>query len=515
MNNIKFNIYYSLSPDGPWTLDNDTPLDRVSTGNTYQISSLSAETLYYIRVVGGVIEDDEFVPLISQPITITKQNAGDVNNVIQGEASTRTFGPRFNDTSSLSHEFTIDGILEDSILAHQFTMELSVDSILSHQFAVEIEADSLMGHQFTVTGQDDFWLLGTNNQGQWQEGGTYANLTGTITDTTDIWLQSRTPGTAANTHKLEVNGIACNVDHPRTWIAVGERIRSSGSQGDSIIAVANSRTLDYNGTGEWFGGASPWYVYDTGLPTDGNTDVAQFIFHDGTVSGLFLVGLDNGRMWYTQTGRSTDWNDGGQPSDAALYGGTYHSTFDRYTVVGANGSNGPIYTSTDGMSWTHSGIAGAGTTQLNCAAQSVAAGLLVVAGAGGTILKSTDGLTWTSVGISSPTANAIYDIVYEPLRAQWFICGGVGGVGEIHWSSDLSSWSSATGLERDIYSITHDGAGIVLAAGGLAGVGNVKDNLWLTEYPGTSFSGIITDLSALSGTIRFQVIANSATVPRT
>ena len=64
----KFNIYYATSANGPWTLVNTEPLDRVADGNTYTISGLQENTSYFVNIVGGIINtSDEFVPLINKP----------------------------------------------------------------------------------------------------------------------------------------------------------------------------------------------------------------------------------------------------------------------------------------------------------------------------------------------------------------------------------------------------------------------------------------------------------------
>ena len=65
---IKYNVYYSTSPTGPWTLDNPVPLDNVQGGTGYTITGLKKGAIYYVSIVGGIMQDGEFVPLMSQPI---------------------------------------------------------------------------------------------------------------------------------------------------------------------------------------------------------------------------------------------------------------------------------------------------------------------------------------------------------------------------------------------------------------------------------------------------------------
>lgn len=67
---IKFHIYYSLSSSGPWTQATEQPIDHTSDGHhSYAVYSLEKDRLYYFRIVGGEIINNEFVPLFSQVIT--------------------------------------------------------------------------------------------------------------------------------------------------------------------------------------------------------------------------------------------------------------------------------------------------------------------------------------------------------------------------------------------------------------------------------------------------------------
>ena len=79
----KFNIYYSTSVTGPWILANETPLDPDPTGyNMYNITGLQSNTVYYIQIVGGVMVDGEFSPLMSQSIGPVNQGAvTDINQL--------------------------------------------------------------------------------------------------------------------------------------------------------------------------------------------------------------------------------------------------------------------------------------------------------------------------------------------------------------------------------------------------------------------------------------------------
>lgn len=107
--NVKFNLYYSTSLDGPWTLANPTPIDFNPTGkHSYTITGLKQNTLYYVAVVGGQVEDDVFYPLLSQHIGPVAQGAGDIGTVkLLDVKASRTFAPHINTSDALGHQFAV------------------------------------------------------------------------------------------------------------------------------------------------------------------------------------------------------------------------------------------------------------------------------------------------------------------------------------------------------------------------------------------------------------------------
>jgi len=107
VSSIKYNVYYSTQKDGPWVLGNPTPIDHSQEGNSYTLSSLQKGTTYYIRVVGGYLNtEDEFVPLITQPV-------GPQTLPAQGISAVKT-------TASIIVKEYLVRIISDSIFEHQF-----------------------------------------------------------------------------------------------------------------------------------------------------------------------------------------------------------------------------------------------------------------------------------------------------------------------------------------------------------------------------------------------------------
>jgi hypothetical protein len=116
---ISYNIYYSRTAGGPWTLANPTPLSHVDGGNSYTVTDLQPGILYYFVIIGGTITDGEFIPLISQHIGPKSLDTGDINSLRLNTISVKTFAP---------HAQTI------TFLGHTFTMHASTDGSLGMEF---------------------------------------------------------------------------------------------------------------------------------------------------------------------------------------------------------------------------------------------------------------------------------------------------------------------------------------------------------------------------------------------
>lgn len=108
---IKYRVYFATTANGPWTLVNDTLIDDVPSGNSHTITGLNANTKYFVTVVGGVEEDGDFFPLITQPIGVSPIEAGDVHSVETTVFSEVTSGSQTETEADLDHEFTITGIV--------------------------------------------------------------------------------------------------------------------------------------------------------------------------------------------------------------------------------------------------------------------------------------------------------------------------------------------------------------------------------------------------------------------
>lgn len=104
---IKYNIYYSLSSEGPWTLSNNTPIDHSDDLMEYFIDNLTSNTAYYITIVGGYIENEEFIPLMSQPIGPVDIGATTIGSGVEYKIKALTYNPSKSDENNLTHKFGV------------------------------------------------------------------------------------------------------------------------------------------------------------------------------------------------------------------------------------------------------------------------------------------------------------------------------------------------------------------------------------------------------------------------
>jgi hypothetical protein len=108
MSSVKFNVYYSLTPNGPWVLSNPSPLDADDSGhNAYTVTGLKNNTKYYFSIIPGVVQSGVFYPLNSQPIGPSSNGAVGVG-VNRGKTiSVKSFAPKAITESSLGQQFEV------------------------------------------------------------------------------------------------------------------------------------------------------------------------------------------------------------------------------------------------------------------------------------------------------------------------------------------------------------------------------------------------------------------------
>lgn len=103
---ILYNVYYSLSAEGPWNVANTSLLSDNSDGNIFTITGLSNGVVYYFFVVGGRLDSEGiWIPSAGQPIGPNSSPAiGIINPNIK---ASKTFSPTTNTTSSIGNSFVV------------------------------------------------------------------------------------------------------------------------------------------------------------------------------------------------------------------------------------------------------------------------------------------------------------------------------------------------------------------------------------------------------------------------
>jgi len=104
---VKYNVYYSTQPNGPWTLSNTTPIDHVDGGGEHTITGLKYNSLYYVSIVGGIIENGEFLPVMSQYIRPGSYGAAGIGTAPIEPIIIRSFIPSLTQDATLGHVFTL------------------------------------------------------------------------------------------------------------------------------------------------------------------------------------------------------------------------------------------------------------------------------------------------------------------------------------------------------------------------------------------------------------------------
>jgi hypothetical protein len=149
----------------------------------------------------------------------------------------------------------------------------------------------------------------------------------------------------------------------------------------------------------------------------------------------------------------------------------------KYVAVGLVGSDGVIYTSPDGITWTSQTANASSPSSLHGVAWSEAQ--FVAVGDNGTVRTSLDGITWTTRNSGA----TLYGVVWSGTQ---FVAVGSGGA--IYTSTDGASWALQTSTTtNDLYGVTCNGATCV-AVGVIGTILTSSDygSSWSTSVPGTS-----------------------------
>lgn len=236
--------------------------------------------------------------------------------------------------------------------------------------------------------------------------------------------------------------------------------------------------------------AVTWTPRNTGTLHQDDSSGLQFVATNG--SRLMAVGLGG---IFTTTTDGINWTSGSVGTGDALNGVAF--AFGKFHAV--SNTNGRIYSTTDGSTWTS---VASSASSLRCI--TFGAGRLVAGGSGGALTTSTDGLTWTPV--SSGVSAFIIGLDYVNGR---FFASGTGGT--ILTSTDGLQWTATNtnGNTANIQNVAYgNGLYVAPAQGGSTTTGRAI----LTSTDGVNWTQRITGAGAFGTNLRSVAASTNAIV---
>lgn len=120
---VKYNVYFSTDPAGPWALANTTPIDHIDGGNQYTVTGLKKDVVYYFLIVGGYMEGEEFIPLVSQHIGPEGSKVSALGTNPLPHVYAKVFTPHIPADTALGQKYEIPNITRTSQLGYKFQVK--------------------------------------------------------------------------------------------------------------------------------------------------------------------------------------------------------------------------------------------------------------------------------------------------------------------------------------------------------------------------------------------------------
>ena len=271
----------------------------------------------------------------------------------------------------------------------------------------------------------------------------------------------------------------------------GSKLGSSASPPGDLQVVGGDSSA--KATWAMTPGVQYWLLFapGDGITTGNWTSLPGASSVINAVSPQLIPGLINGQVYSfvmdarvnggpagssTNTVSATPRLAGGSWSLGTSLGSMNLSSVTFGTVFVAVGSNGAIFSSTDGSVWTPQ-VNPSSSATLNAVRYG---GSYVAAGAGGIVLLSSDAITWTQQ--ISGTGNDLYALTSN---GGQYVATGANGT--IITSSNGSTWGAVTsGTTSNLYAVTY-GNGRYVAVGANGSLLSSTDGLnWQSASSGTS-----------------------------
>ncbi len=233
------------------------------------------------------------------------------------------------------------------------------------------------------------------------------------------------------------------------------------------------------------------------------TAIVNSVTTTTTLTTNYVAVGTNGAMYSSTDG--TAWSAINYTTSKRLNGASFFSS---YKVVG---DGGLVLTSTDTVTWT---AQTSGTTQNLYAITSNNLSLNVAVGAGGTIITSADGITWKAAS-NSATTQDLYAVNYNSGDGLWV---AVGAGGTIVISVDGLTWQNvSSGETMDLHGVASitsvSTTGVVTSAFVAVGDGNtVLSSTDGATWTAQTAPGIPANLNAVVYGTQFVAVGTDSTI---
>jgi len=217
---------------------------------------------------------------------------------------------------------------------------------------------------------------------------------------------------------------------------------------------------------------------------------------------LFIAVGSNGRIYSSPDG--TTWTSRTSGTDNLLFSVTYSESLGLFATVG---SSGTILTSSDGINWT-SEMSSLNDKALSYITYSKKLNLFATIGSSGTILTSSDGINWTSR--TSGTNNNLSHITYSKNLGLFVI---VGSSGTILTSSDGINWTSRTsGTNNNLNCVVYsESLELFIIVGASKTILTSSDGItWTSRY--TSINRDLNSVACSENLGLFVIAGNHGTI---
>ncbi len=194
---------------------------------------------------------------------------------------------------------------------------------------------------------------------------------------------------------------------------------------------------------------------------------------------------------------------GGRLAGATLRGiATDGTTAVAVGTIPSGGSSAAIFSSSDGTSW----VQRTSSASNNLQAVAWGGGVFLAVGTGGVMVSSTDGVTWSTTGLTGITANALRSVRY--LNGQFVAAGDGGTILTGTYSSGWTWNTRSSGTMNALYGVAFGGGQYFAVGQSGTAIRSLDGITWTSRNAGTSAT--LFDVTFANG--QFIAVGSGATV---